>query len=304
MEPFTFESGKLKGLEVLFFEDVEVQKVKGDAISFSSMGPLSVLYFKNFDRFVLKLNGWTYPLMRRIPISSSDKTFTLPASNGFSYKLIFSNPSSQAFSNLETILSNNARMGDRKLSASPDDKIKRKISGQKEVTVAGLVKAGVDKVKEMTKDLTPSKKKPLAKKRLMPNSIKKRSFKKDAKTTIKKNFIATEKSLTKKFNEHRTGNTNLKEIREFADLKKTTEKVASTLFLKKEEVEDAILRQKDLIKARNFVSDAPEKKGIAESIKEGITGLKQQVQGLIHREAPKDKTTEPTLVDGISHYHA
>jgi len=308
MEPFNFESGKLKGVETLYFEDVEVQKTKGDATSFSSMGPLSVLYFKNFDRFVLKLNGWTYPLMRRIPITADGKTFSLPAPNGFTYKLIFNNPSTQAFSNLETILSNNAKFGDRKLSASPDDKIGRKVSGHREVTVAGLIKAGVDKVKEVTKDLTATKKKPITKKRLMPDSIKNKNFKKEAKATFKKNYFETEKALTKKFNEHRTDNVNLKDIKEIADLKKTTDKIASTLFLKKEGVEEAIIRQKDLIKARSFVADKIEKKGIADTIKEGIAGVKQSVQGMMHREAPRvntnTETSQPSLVEGNAHYHA
>jgi len=262
MEPFNFESGKLKGVETLYFEDVEVQKTKGSLTSFSSMGPLSVLYFKNFDRFVLKLNGWTYPLMRRIPITSEGKIFTLPASNGFTYRLIFNNASETAFANFQTILSNNARFGDRKLSASPDDKVVRKTSGHKEgPTVAGLIKSGVDKIKEVTKGLGASKKTTtLSKKRMMPGSIKNTNYKKSAKATFKKDFFETEQKLTQKFLEHRTNNVNLTQSKEFADLKKTTEKVASTLFLKKEGVEEAILRQKDLIKARNFVAEPTEKK--------------------------------------------
>jgi len=308
MDPFNFDSGKLKGVEVLYFEDVEVQKVKGNSTSFASMGPLSVLYFKNFDRFVLKLNGWTYPLMRRIPVTSEGKIFSFPASNGFTYRLIFNNPSAESFSNFETILSNNARIGDRKLSASPNDRIVRKTSGHKEgANVAGLIRSGVEKIKEAAKGLTSTKKATVAKKRMMPGSIKKTNYRKSAKATFKKDFFETEQKLTQKFLEHRKGNLNLTQTKEFAELKKTTDKVASTLFLKKEAIEDSILRQKDLIKARNFVADVAEKKGIVESIKQGMTGIRDQVSGMVHREAPKEVTHtegQQGLVEGMTHYHA
>jgi len=142
---------------------------------------------------------------------------------------------------------------------------------------------------------------------MMPGSIKNTNYKKSAKATFKKDFFETEQKLTQKFLEHRTNNVNLTQSKEFADLKKTTEKVASTLFLKKEGVEEAILRQKDLIKARNFVAEPTEKKGIVENIKQGITGIKNQVNNIVHREAPREPTHtegQQGLVEGMTHYHA
>src|SRR5688572_356197 len=139
MEPITQLPGTMKGLEVLYFEQAEVEKVKEATPSFAASGPLHVLYFKDYNRFVLQLNNWLYPLLRRLTISSTtgkddatSRTYILPALNGFTFRLHITAPSNiQALSNLDTIFEHNCRFVSkgqeslRKVEGSPDDKVVR-----------------------------------------------------------------------------------------------------------------------------------------------------------------------------------
>jgi len=221
MEPIFKDSGKLKGTEVLFFDDVELTKTKSGSDSFAAVGTLSVLYFKEFNRFILHLNDWRYPLMRRIPITSEGSesgsfTLSLPALNGFSYTLRFPTiTNSAAFSNFQTILSNNSGFtpaggAARKLEASPDDKFSKFLHPNLP-NVSGIthkftevINAGVSQVKHLTSKFKPTSKSVSTKKRTNLSDIKNKNFKKEAHSTFKKDFFSTEEGLSKKFLELRS----------------------------------------------------------------------------------------------------
>jgi len=268
MEPIFQESGKLKGTEVLYFDNVELEKTKGGSNSFGATGTLSVLYFKDYKRFILHLNDWRYPLMRRIPITSNSesgsRTLTLPALNGFEYTLKFTDVSDAAWSNFETILSNNSgfgTQGGKKLEASPDDKITRESISQQTASLTEkfteAIKQGVDKVKGLTSGISrPTSGKTSAKARTSLKDIKNKDFKKEAHSTLKKDFFEKEETLSKKFSELRGHNRALSEVLGFDDLKKTSDSSAPSLYLWKTEVEDAILNNKDLIEQRHFVASS------------------------------------------------
>jgi len=290
----------VKGQEILFFEDAEIEKFKGNSASFSSFGNLSLLYFKDYNRFMLHLNDWSYPLMRRLPVisQSSGGSFGLyefPALNGFTFRLKINNiQNSAALANFENILetnSNFSRKGKieiRKLEASPDDKLfrhqKEKESGPTEV-IKEVLKQGFEKLKIAGESLKSGTKKLTSRKKKMNlKDIKKRNFRRDAKSTFKKDFFSSGEKASRDFLEKRRSNLNLREIRDYKDLLKTSDSMAPSLYLWRVEVEEAILNNKDLIKQGGYkLSEEQllEKKGFMESIKQGLHDFKESVTGTI-----------------------
>ena len=132
MEAYLKDSSKTEGIELLYFEHAEVEKFKNDSTIFAASGSLSVLFFSNYSRFVLQINDWRYPLVRRLPIVSEGQpgspSYLLPAQNGFVYRLRLATGPCQGLSNFEAILQNNSKYsvkGEetplRKLEASPED---------------------------------------------------------------------------------------------------------------------------------------------------------------------------------------
>jgi len=254
----TKETGTVKGIEVLFFEEAEVQKCKGDATSFAAIGPLSVLYFKDYDRFVIQLNDWKYPLLRRLPITtSSDRCYNLPGLHGFEFKLkINSMPSQDALKNFETILMNNSRFAMKqqdsmmtKAEKSPDDKLMRhkgkETSMMEKVTetakhIIDSIKAKTETLKHGTKHIDSTKK------RTHLKDIKNKDFKKTAHSTFKKDFFETHQKMTMEFLNKRKENPNMSHAMEFNDLKKTSENKAPAHFIFKEDLEEFILNNKDI----------------------------------------------------------
>ena len=90
-------------------------------------------------RYVLQLNDWRYPLLRRLPILADkdqmgNRMYLLPGLNGFFYKLKIEGASNEAIGNLETIFSNNSGFSIKgqdtsfkKTEVSPDDKFVRTV---------------------------------------------------------------------------------------------------------------------------------------------------------------------------------
>jgi len=307
MEHFTKESGNIKGLEVLFLENVEIQKIFGTRSQFASAGALQVLFVKEYNRYFLKVNDFLYPLMKRIPIygeqGALSKIYLLPTTNGFSYRLIINDTTSAAFRNFETLLSNTSGFTNedslKVRERSPDDKMSRPtikkehsapITSNKAVSgITGLLKTGIEKVKNAAMGLAGTKSLTSTKKRINQSEIKTKNFRQEAQSTFKKNFFSEELKLTQKFFELRSSNLNNTEEREFKDLKKVTD--VPTIYLFKETIEEAIFRNKDVIEQRMY-NDIPEVE------KKGIVGmLKDTVSGIIHREAPKHVEAEPQLVE-------
>lgn len=261
MEPISNIAGTVKGLEILYFEQAELQKIKGSTPSFAASGSLHVLYFKDYNRFALQLNDWIYPLLRRLSISSttgkddaSSRTYILPAMNGFSFSLHISAPSNiQALSNLDTIFEHNCRFISkgketlRKVEASPDDKVVRhhkSDTGLKEV-ISGTFKHVMTKVENKTASLkTGTKYLTSTKRRLNPDDIKTKNFKKEATSRIKKDFFKSGEKMSSEFLQMRRDNLNLTQLKEFDDLLKSSS--VPSLYILKDEVEEAILRNKDI----------------------------------------------------------
>lgn len=296
MEAFHKEANTYKGTEVLYFDNAELTKFKGDKNSYATFGGLSVLYFKDFKRFVLQLNDWRYPLFRRIPISKegtqSNPTYILPGSGDSSFRLSLSDlPNTEGLANFEAILNHNSNFSSsgeentlRRLEASPDDKLVRhtpvrKESGIKD-SITEALKSATDKVKATAGSLKGSKGLP-KKKRSNLKDIKARDFKSEAKSTFKKNYFEASTKLSGEFLKRRSDNINTSQVREFNDLRKTAESAAATFFIRREELEESILSMKDLITERNYTMDPLEKKGLMQNLRQGIHGIKESITGIL-----------------------
>lgn len=260
MEAFLKGSEKVKGTEILYFENAELEKVKGGQSSFSTSGPLSLLYFKDYNRFVFHLNDWNYPLLRRLPIIGLDnldansRSYSFPGTNGFAYNLTINKQGgSFAFQNLDSILESNSRLSwrdndsvFRKHEASPDDKLVRHLQKDTGITdvISGTIKHGVqnikNKLKPSTKNLTSRKK------ALDLKNLKTKNFRRDAQSRIKKNFFESGQKQTSEFWQLRRGNKNNFVTTKYDDLRKTSDSSAPSLYLWRCEVEEAILRNKDI----------------------------------------------------------
>ena len=325
MEPFQKEHDKVKGIEVLFFEEAELEKSKNNDKSFASSGPLSVLYFRDYNRFVLHLNDWRYPLMRRLPVTSeksqgNSRIYEFPALNGFSYKLRINSSGNSALSNFDNILSNFSNFSmrgtdllPRKLEASPDDKLFRH---QKEKETAptgkifGVLKQGIDKVMHATESFKPSTKKLVSRKKKYDlKDIKNRNFRKEAKSTFKKDYFSHGQKLSKEFNDKRRNNPNLSQNKDFKDLLKTTESSAPALWLWKVELEEAILNNKDLIEQGHYKlsPDQIEKKGLLQNLKQGMNDIKASVTGMLHhgqqQVQERGRDMKPSTMEAESKTH-
>jgi hypothetical protein len=296
MIPVQQQSGKVRGTEVLYFQDAELQKIKGNDTSYATTGTLSVLYFKEYDRFILALNDWKYPLLRRIPISASDKmnlcprSYMLPAPNGFFFNLTLQNIGNQeALFNFESILSEDSNFsfkGEshplRKISLSPNDKLHRtlkKDTGPMETISGGLKLAG-QKIKNVIKSATTgtsaltSRKKPTNLK-----EIKNKNFRKNATSSFKKDFFECGQKLSQDFLKKRSENLNLIQSKDYKDMKKHLDQEPSMWFWKTE-IEDTILTFKDIADKNYTNPDLMEKaKGSFDTLKQGLQrpldGLKE-----------------------------
>jgi len=149
----TQDQEKVKGIEILSFDEVELTRTEAATTSFVDVGTLTVFFFQEYNRFVLYLNGWGYALLKRLPVYASNKGdiksryYSFPVFNGF-YNLKFNNSTPEALQNFETILSFNSKFifkGEDKpaleLDLSADDGIAdnfEDIEQTMEVTPSGM----------------------------------------------------------------------------------------------------------------------------------------------------------------------
>lgn len=279
MEPIQNLPGTVKGFEVLYFEEAEVTKNRGGSPSFATFGPMSVLYFPHYGRYILQINDWRYPLLRRFSVSSGGNgSYTLPGPNGSSFDLKITKPG-QGLANLDALLE-----GTRKLEASPDDKLVRLAkkthaeTGPKEVISETLKQVGtkiknkVATMKTGTKYLTSTKR------RIDMKSLKNKNFKREARSTFKKDFFQSGEKMTQQFNQSRRENPTLGQNMKFEDLRKATH--GAVFYIPQVDVEEAILNGKDYV---------VEKKGI-----DNMAGRE--------RVAPDAHATKTTFAQSIPDY--
>jgi len=107
---------KISGVETLYFNHAELTRTNLSKNIFIDVGTLSVVYFKELDRFVLFLGGWEYALLKRIPVIASSRTesktrlYTFPTYHGF-YTVKFTKITHpEAVQNFETILANYTKL--------------------------------------------------------------------------------------------------------------------------------------------------------------------------------------------------
>jgi len=311
MEYIQSESGMAKGTEILYFDNCEVRKFKGNSTSWASAGPLKVLYFKDYMRFVLELNDWKYPLLRRLPVTTAgqgqQRSYTFPALNGFSYELRLSNVSGAGLQNFETILSNcsnwSAQGVERKLEASPEDKLVRKIKKETEehgpITSIGqtlkqagqAIKTKVATMQTGTKNLTSTKK------RINLKEIKNKNFKKSAKPTFKTNYFKNSEKLSSDFYSMRKNNPFLTGSKEWNDIRKATNLPSTYVF--REDIEECILNNKDLASQAGYSQGQEPKKGFMDNLKQGLLGDRSRDQPRTVGE--KGQPTKTVGLEGMTH---
>jgi len=105
---------KTLGIEILSFDDVELYHCSNDREHFDSMGTLKVVYFRDFQSFVLYLNDWSYLLLKELPILKS----TTHPSGSLLYYLtskdmilclkFLQNTQKESLQNFDTIVENNS----------------------------------------------------------------------------------------------------------------------------------------------------------------------------------------------------
>lgn len=116
MEQATSSVGaEIRGIEVLSFPSAELQKHKVGENKFLGVGVLSVLYFPDYQRFILYLNEWTYCLLKRLPVIATSqsykaaRSYILPAYNGYYILKLPKIEHPEAVENLETIFKNTSK---------------------------------------------------------------------------------------------------------------------------------------------------------------------------------------------------
>lgn len=291
------ESNNTKGIEVLHFEDAEIEKIRSNSTSFAASGPLSVLYFKDYDRFVLQINDWKYPLLRRVRIITNSnpdnmisRSYFMPALKGFTYHLKINNiPNLPSILNFETIVNENSDFSIqgienpmRRVETSPDDKLERKThkdTGIKEIitekvkSLVHTVNVKFASMKDGTKNLTSTKK------RINIANLKNKNFRKNAKTSFKTDFFLNGEKRTAEFLNKRRDNINNREVKDIVTLVNTSDFSAPALYYIKDDIEESILNNKDIAINGNYNIIMgriyEEKKSLVESLRYDLDHIKE-----------------------------
>jgi len=181
----------------------------------------------------------------------------------------------------------------RTRESSPEDKLVRhhnKDTGIKEI-ISGNIKSTMQKVynkaatlKSGTKYLTSTKK------RINLKDIKNKDFKKEAKSSFKNDFLRKGDIATYEFWAKRRNNKNMFEAREYSHLVKSHDVPELEVF--REDLEESILKNKDLAISGNFSPiEKEQKKGLVQNLKEGLSNLASSAREQVHKVAPEKLTT-------------
>lgn len=225
MDYFKYDPDRTMALEILRFEQVELQEKIKDNSSIVGSGTLFVLFLKDCSRFLLCLNDWKYLLMKRLPVMTFYKKevntlcYSFPTLNGL-YILRFSHIAhKEAVKNFDTILTHNSdfyqqsdsMFGPRSSKQQADEiqESRKKFFSQNERVDSNTGRAPTQA--------------------LEVERIRKRD-------KLRKKILHLTGKLAQKFSRNTVQNTNLTETKSYDSLKNTSEKHTVPHFLLKREV--------------------------------------------------------------------
>jgi len=265
MEAFFKDSLKSKGVEILYFERAEIEKITENSLIYAGTGSLSVLYFEVYNRFVLQINDWRYPLIRRLPIISENNlnlpTYILPAQKNSHYRLkLIDNSNIQGLKNFESILENNSRFiikgqnsPAKQIEVSPEDGVEKQRNDKSNETIEQGLKNVHKVVANIVHDIKNGYKNQTSKKLSTSlKSIKTKDFRSKAKSTFKDDFFNKNEKRSQKFLKRRQENVNQTQIDRYEDLR-TRDLPAH--YIPSEQIEDIILGNKELVGNTSTFSD-------------------------------------------------
>lgn len=245
--PIRSDFGKIKCLEVLTFKEAELERTLQGDTTFAAVGNLQVLYFPNFDRFVLSLNDWKYPLLRRVPITAVSNNlaggpaqYTLPSFDGFYTLRLTRLPHLEALQNFETILASNSRFsyeGTENIlgrGLSPDDRFRGQVEPMGSDPYVGSVG-------EIPPDMQMSTTSTLG----GPTALTRGD-------RIKRGFKKVGYKLTKGLSTKGKHNLNHLQVRDLDSIKRTSEITVPTHLYPRREVERWITYAKEISSRNGF----------------------------------------------------
>lgn len=231
MQPIRHEPEYLKGLEILTFDLVELEKIRGGgAHTFATLGKLSVFYFDYFERFILQLNNWKYCLLPKLLTAEitnqsglETRNFIMPAYDGIYTLKLGQNFNPNALQNFETILSNTTkfRSENHELLMQRQDGLKSvEVVQSQYVTNLG---APYEKPQEMLGYYSYGTNQ-------LPSNVTGQKLKK------KGTFSKIKEKFKRKPKNKRQANLNMTEFRDFASIKATPENMVNVVEFRREEV--------------------------------------------------------------------
>jgi len=249
MQQIQHEPENIKGIEVLNFDQVELEKIRLDGTqSFHTTGTLNVVYFDYYGHFILQLNNWRYALLSRLPVASNQPLiYTMPAYDGTYILKLNNNASPAALQNFEEVLRHTTGLSD----TVNDEGIK-----------GGLDYIGRQEGLEFHGESIGGSVQPLRKRDMIKKEVQKMADKVYYKYWDSKN-------------------PNFTEVRSFETIKATPEGAAPSYDFNREEIEITIVSARDIRKKIEHPSGPIKEKitDLVEKVKEGAQDLKAKITG-------------------------
>jgi len=279
-EGVSWEHAKTKGMEILYFEGVELERTKHNSHSFQTVGTLRVLYFEDYSRFILFLGDWNYALLQDVSIVRTTPNYIDPviyklSTNDGSWTLKLRKvPYIQAVQNFETILMKNTNF-----------------STSEEAHEFGRPSVSRSQLYGFENDLGEAS--------LMAKSNEMMS--EDEKLgridVVKREILKTTDKIISGLTPNKAENMNLVRIRDYESLLNPTEDSdVSVKFKSRDEIEKIIIDSQEMAHRMREAStmedlDASERRSVVNTLKEGFEDLKT-VMKTTCRSSNADKNYE------------
>jgi len=223
MENVRLDPNRTMAIEVLSFDDVELEKTIGSKHSFATIGTLNVLYFKEYSVFLLCLNNWKYVLLHNLPIIKASQNYiepivyVLPIDDGF-FTLKFTKIAHiEAVQNFEIILGRNCAF---------------KCSYEAQALLRGDVVEQTSR--EELYSLKENERMSFSNQDSFSTIFSQSGLRK--RDVIKRELIRAINMITQELSMKRTENINLTHLRQYDSLINTTEQEAPVHFILRNEV--------------------------------------------------------------------